>query len=58
MFPMPQPPSTEEQALLRFVERDPKEAAQAFASLQRQVDAPLEIAPLEIKPLATDHVDN
>lgn len=57
-FPTPQPPSAEERALLHFVERDPKEAAEAFASLQRQMDAPLEIAPLEIKPLQTDEVNN
>jgi hypothetical protein len=58
MFPTPQPPSAEERALLRFVERDPKEAAEAFASLQRQMDAPLEIPPLEIKPLQTNEVNN
>jgi hypothetical protein len=58
VFPTPQPPTAEERALLRFVERDPKEAAEAFASLQRQMDAPLEIAPLEIKPLETDRVNN
>jgi hypothetical protein len=58
VFPTPQPPSAEERALLRFVGRDPKEAAEAFASLQRQMDAPLEIAPIEIKPLQTDEINN
>jgi len=57
VFPTPQPPTAEELALLHFVERNPKEAAQAFAGLQ-QIDAPIDIAPLEIKPLETDHPNN
>jgi hypothetical protein len=58
VFPTLQPPSAEEQTLLRFIERNPTEAAQAFANLQRQMDEPLEIQPLEIKPLQTDSVNN
>lgn len=57
VFPTPEPPSAEELALLNFLERNPKEAAQTFAGLQ-QIDAPLDIAPLEIKPLETDESNN
>jgi hypothetical protein len=57
-FPTPEQPTAEERALLHFVERDPNEAAEAFSSLQRQMDMPLEIPPLEIKPLQTDEINN
>jgi|SRR5581483_7452917 len=57
-FPTPQPPSAEELAMLRFIERNPQEAAQAFVSLQREADKPLEIEPLDIKPLQMDGVNH
>lgn len=57
-FPMAEPPTAEERALVRFVDRDPKEALEDFASLQRNSDAPIVIQPLQITPLQADGPGN
>ncbi len=57
-FPTPEPPTAEERNLMRFIERDPKQAAEAFASLQRKSDTPLAIEPLQVRPLQVDDLSN
>jgi hypothetical protein len=53
-FPIPSPMTTEERALVGFVQRDPIEAQQIFADLRKRADEPIEIQPIEILPLQSD----
>jgi hypothetical protein len=53
-FPTPTPLSAEERALAAFVQRDPKEAQQVFAELQKRADEPVEIQPIQIPPLQSN----
>jgi hypothetical protein len=57
-FPMPQPLTAGKSALLRFVSRDPEEAAEDFASLQTEASSPINIQPIEIQPLQSDNASN
>jgi hypothetical protein len=50
VFPIPQPVTTEEHLLLALIEAHPEQTAQAFDRL-RKSSAPIEIKPIEIKPL-------
>jgi hypothetical protein len=52
VFPTPSPVTSQEHLLLLLAAKDPDEADQAFASLRRTQNEPLEIAPLVIQPLA------
>jgi hypothetical protein len=52
VFPTPSPVTSQEHLLLLLAAKDPDQADQAFASLRRAQDEPLEIAPLVIPPLA------
>jgi len=53
-FPAPTPLTPEERALIAFVEHRPAEAQQVFAELQKRVDEPIEIQPIQIPPLESD----
>ena len=53
-FPAAAPITDQERALLTLVERNPVEALNLFADLKRQVSEPIEIEPLQIKPLQGD----
>jgi hypothetical protein len=53
VFPTPSPVTSQEHLLLLLAAKGPDEADQAFASLRRAQNEPLEIAPLVIQPLAT-----
>lgn len=53
-FPVPTPLSSEERALLAFVEHHPAEAEKVLAEPRRPVSEPLNIDPIEIKPLPSD----
>lgn len=51
IFPTLQPLSPQEQALVDFAERATKSERESLIAAQRQADAPLRIAAIEIKPL-------
>jgi hypothetical protein len=51
VFPSPQPLTPEEQALVAFAARAPEPVRQALIDAQKQADAPLNIAAIEIQPL-------
>jgi len=51
VFPLPQPLSTEEQALYAFATQVPEEQRQAILAAQRNDDAPLNVAAIHIQPL-------
>src|SRR5690242_2465936 len=53
-FPAPTPLTAEESALIAFVKHRPAEAQQVFAELQKRVDEPIEIQPIQIPPLESD----
>ncbi len=52
-FPAPTPMTAEERAFVAFVKRDPTEAQQIFAEMQKR-DEPIEIQPIQIPPLRSD----
>jgi hypothetical protein len=54
IFPTPSPATREERLLLVLVEKNPEEAAKAFASLRQQEEGPIAIAPITIAPIATN----
>jgi hypothetical protein len=56
-FPSPDRATPEERALARFVQNDPDGALKLVASL-RAIDAPIEIQPMEIKPLQFESLFN
>ena len=51
VFPLPHPLSPEEKALYQFVTQVPEQQRQAVLAAQKEVDAPLKVAALEIQPL-------
>ena len=51
VFPTPQPLTPAEQALVAYVAHAPEAERQSLVEAQKQLDAPLTIAALEIKPL-------
>lgn len=53
-FPTPTPMTDEERALVAWVAREPIEAVQAFAELQRRSAEPIAIQPIQIPPLQSD----
>lgn len=55
-FPTPQPVTPEEHLLLALIAAHPDQTAEAFASLRTQSD-PIEIKPIEIKPLGQAEKD-
>ncbi len=56
-LPIREPLTTEELALVRLVDRNPKEAAEAFTSF-RGSDSPIGIQTLQITPLSADAESN
>ena len=52
IFPTPQPLTAEEKALVSYVAHVPPAQRQSLIEEQKQLDAPLSIEALEIKPLA------
>jgi hypothetical protein len=52
-FPAPAPMTSEERALVAFVEQHPAEARQVFAELEKSGE-PIEIQPIQIPPLDSD----
>ena len=53
-FPAPAPLTAEERVLRTFVERQPVEAQQVFAQLQKRSNEPIQIEPIQIAPLLTN----
>lgn len=53
-FPRPIPLTAEERALAAFVARQPVEAQQVCADLQRSMHEPIDIQPIQIAPLQSD----
>lgn len=51
VFPTPQPLSPQEQTLALFVSQAPPVLKQQVLAAQKQIDAPIEIADIQIKPL-------
>lgn len=51
VFPTPQPLSPQERALLSFVNQAPLALKEQMLAAQKQVDGPIEIADIQIKPL-------
>jgi hypothetical protein len=51
VFPTPQPLTPEEQVLAVFAAKAPLTERQALLDAQKQADAPLSIAALQIQPL-------
>ena len=54
VFPSPTPMTSEERALVRFVQQSPEAAAAVFADLEKQREEPLHIEALNIVPLAEE----
>ena len=54
VFPTPQPLSPEEQTLVLFVSQAPPVLKEQVLAAQKQIDAPIEIADIQIKPLDED----
>jgi hypothetical protein len=52
VFPTPQPLTPEEQAFAAYVARVPEAERKSLIDTEKQVDAPLSIAALEIQPIA------
>jgi hypothetical protein len=52
VFPVPQPLTHEEQAFAAYVARVPEAERKSLIDTEKQVDAPLSIAALEIQPIA------
>jgi hypothetical protein len=50
-FPSPAPMNAEERALLALVRRNPEEARQMLAALQKRTTEPIAIQPVEVAPL-------
>lgn len=53
VFPTPSPLTTEERLMMALVSKNPDEAAQAFASLERRKDEPIAADPIVISPIPT-----
>ncbi len=53
-FPLPTPLTNEERALIAWATRAPDEARKAFEDLRKRAEEPLEIKPIEIRPLDND----
>lgn len=51
VFPTPQPPNAEEQALIRFANDAPEADRRALAETQQRLDEPLTISAIRIPPL-------
>ncbi len=51
VFPTPQPLTAEEQALIHYVTNTPASERNTMLTAQKQSDAPISIAAIEIKPL-------
>ena len=57
VFPTPQPLTAEEQALVAFAVRAPESERRSFIEAQKQAEAPLRIAAIEIPPLDSTDKD-
>jgi hypothetical protein len=57
VFPTPQPLTPEEQALVAFAVRAPESERKSFIEAQRQAEAPLRIAAIEIPPIDSPDKD-
>lgn len=58
VFPTPQPLSTGEQALIRFVAQATEADRKALVEAQQRVDQPLDISAIRIPPLQLPEDDN
>lgn len=57
VFPTPQPLTAAEQALVTFAVRAPESERESFIASQKQAEAPLHIAAIEIPPLDSPDED-
>lgn len=55
-FPAPEPMTNEERALVAWVARNPAEARDVFADLQKRTEEPVTIQPIEMRKLTEEPV--